>query len=346
MLFFAVVVKHILLPQSDENDSADPYLQQISASHPKALTLFHDAADRPDAFADHPSTQLGVIALAKLALAEGARLQSKGDLSGAWNHYRAALRAGRHLGQRAGWSARSAGIELVQREAIDRIVSWADQPKIDHDLLKTAIADVEALDAMTPPDWLTMRYEYLDCLDRLANSTPGQRRPELRGSQQLDAFFRNEPERSCRVLRLIFTNWLAEWTMPASSGTSRVAPGKPTLYDNPDAPRSARRVPPARLQEWYASSDLAVWSRPLIDSDISGIKKSLEEDQIVRANLIIHLAEQRYVLDHKEPSTGPEALLGLYLDRIPPAYLPSRSLRSSHNLENTAPSLDTGDFSP
>ena len=342
----AETIEQILLVQSDASFSGDPYLQQIAARHPAAIEQFRDAADYPDAWTGDPADVPGVVALAKLSLAEAARLQGNGDLSGAWDHIRSALRAGRHLGQRAGWTGRSAGL-LVQQEATGRIVDWAAHAKIDHDLLKIAIADLEALDSMTPPDWLTMRYEYLHSLDRLSASTPGQARPELRGSRRLDAFFRNEPERSRRVLRLMFANWLSEWILPADSRTDHVVTGVPSLYDNPDAPRVARRVPPARLQEWYASSDLSTWEPPLVHFLSPSVTESLAGDSIQRANLIVLLAERRYLLDHKELPAGPENLLGLYLDRIPPAHDPSRSLRIPLDFENDPPTLlDTDPTSP
>lgn len=332
-------IEQILLVRSDENFSADPYLQHLATFHPVALDLFLQAADCSDALAGDATTPAGVMALAKLALAEGTRLQNEGDLSGAWRLYRAALRASRHLGQRSGWSGRSLGLAL-HADSCNHIIRWSAQSKIDHDLLKAAIADLESLDAMTPPDWLTMRYEYLASLDRLANTTPGQVRPELRNSRRFDAFLRNEPERSRRVLRLIFTNWLAEWALPPSGRTNPVS-GNPPLYQNPAAPRDARRLSPPHLQEWYASSDLESWSPPFIDFTAPELTDSLTDEAITRANLIVYLAERRYVLDHRAEPTYPESLLGLYLNRIPPHYDAFRPISIPADLEIEPAPLDT-----
>ena len=73
-----------------------------------------------------------------------------------------------------------------------------------------------------------------------------------------------EPERSRRVLRLVFANWLAACDRPPSDRPP-VAETRPALFRlGPDAPPSARALPPERIAEEFADSLFA----PLLLPDV------------------------------------------------------------------------------
>ena len=62
-----------------------------------------------------------------------------GDLVGAWRHYRAALRASRHVGMHGVTVQRAIGSAFL-RQSRPRIEAWTENPKVTSELLRQAIA--------------------------------------------------------------------------------------------------------------------------------------------------------------------------------------------------------------
>ena len=76
---------------------AAPELREWAEANRDALEIFDQAADRPDGIA-HPGGNrpvgyyIHLGELVRLSLMEAARLEERGDMSGAWRWYRAVLR--------------------------------------------------------------------------------------------------------------------------------------------------------------------------------------------------------------------------------------------------------------
>lgn len=259
------------------------------ASNQQALEYWLAGADRPDALyiqADQvaidttlPVTD-GLRSLARLGAVEAARRVHEGDLAGAWEIERAILRSGVHCGRHGILVERLVDAAIV-RQATERIVRWAADPRVDAALLRRALADVEAAEAMRTPASEVLKREYVLLMNALEDprlrDAPAQYARLLQWSPPppslkigpltltADQFrygglarsSRGEPERSRRVLRLVFANWLAACDRPVEDRPP-VVETRPALFRHgPDAPAAARALPPERIAEEFADSMFA-----------------------------------------------------------------------------------------
>ncbi len=271
--FYAQAVKRLVPEEAgDPSDitwavregwhSVNPSQRRWLEANRQALSFWRQGTEHHQAQDRQPSeTSLSpkLRKFAQLALMEAARLENRGDHGGAWEWYHALLRSSRHVGQNSGWEGRRIGAELYAA-ASSRATSWARHGKVTSTMLHDALYDLQQLESMTPKPSETFGFEYVRLL-RILNdgsnelNTVDQDDPSrLRG--RVDHFLGNEPERSRRVLRLIFANWLAECDLPPSQ---RPDPKlvEPALFEDPDAPASAQRLSPETLMNWYRSSELS-----------------------------------------------------------------------------------------
>ena len=184
------------------------------------------------------------------ALFEADRLRTQGDMVGAWKLFNAVTRTSRHMIRVGGTvPARTTATILVQFASAP-VAEWASDPAVTVPLLRQALADLAAAEAMTPPISLVYKDEYLNAEQSLTNKAL----PEF---SSVEAFLHREPERSRRVLRLLIANDLAWIDRPA---TERPAFGVPRLkiYDSDSTtPPAARALPPDALSKWVDSSLIA-----------------------------------------------------------------------------------------
>jgi hypothetical protein len=302
----------------------------LSRNH-EALLLWREATDRPDAdfgldLRPTAGKQEFVFehqrALALLGLLEVARCEADRDWDGAWTGYRAVLRASRHVGMHAGLEGRILGSEMHAAAAV-LIRNAVTSPDIDAGQLQRALEDVQALDAMTPPITRALQYEYARLVFQLRDierwvpppeTPPVDAPPTLPHEPEIRRFLRNEPERSRRVLKLVFANWLAQCDRPPADRPPSTT-SKPELFADPKAPPAARAVTPQALQDWYASAELARLPFP----NFAGVD-TLHQERNTQASLIVYLAEQWYLRDHKKMPDSVDDLIGLYLRAVPPGY--------------------------
>jgi hypothetical protein len=135
-------------------------------------------------------------------------------------------------------------------------------------------------------------------------------------------FLAREPERSRRVSRLLFANWLArseaEDARPAKPAykASLSALGRkytvPIYPVGPEAPTGARVVSPPDLARWLATTNDA---RFLLSArDLPSVR--IQEHRIYR-DLVLSLAEELYRREHGSPASSEQALVGPYLESLP-----------------------------
>jgi hypothetical protein len=147
-------------------------------------------------------------------------------------------------------------------------------------------------------------------------------------------FLLREPERSRRVLRLLFANWLAhvetpelrrrkpaDWvsfplrlsTNPIRNGTT----GVPLYPVSPVAPAGARSLPPRVLASWLVTTNDAKLRILVINSYMPWSPANHLRDRKAHRELVIMLATEIY---HRERGALPpseEALIGTYLKSLP-----------------------------
>ena len=269
-----------------------------------------------------------------LAELEAWRLEQQGDMAGAWGWYRAALRATHHMGLRGTLAMRGMA-QRCHTELEGRLATWAADPRTSPALLRQALDDAVGFGAFTPSESYTLMAEYPE-LERLLDSrreNPGRYVPLMRlaplfrsryfppSRELFEAiadgwrFWRREPERSRRVLRLVFANWLAYDALPPERRPA-ADPGLSGFLDfyalGPEAPANARVLSPAALERWLDSTTDA--SAMLRGMGFQGIH--LQERTNHRA-LVVLLARALYRRDHGADPPSDEALVGPYLKSLP-----------------------------
>jgi hypothetical protein len=268
--------------------------------------------------------------LAQLANLQAFKLQHEGDLVGAWSWVRANLRAGRHLGMHGEIMDRWYGGDITNTASFQLKV-WADDPKVDLGLLRRALDDAVAIDAMTAPYRETIRTEYFLCMNLLDNPEMRERMiaTDPRDGKDRSGGFKHrlgawlaplfhEPERSRRVIRLHVANWLSVCDLPpAERALRKVNFGKLILFR--PAPGEPSPVSPSHIARWTETS------RYFHDPSASNIFcRMMEKDEQVRGRPIVALVKAIYEREHGRPPESVEALLGPDLPALPPGYDPAK----------------------
>jgi len=324
------------------------------AANREPLAIWRRGTGRPDARYVSPrdmtfATMLTAIEelrlLVRLATLEGTRREAEGDFSGALDYYTGILRSGKHCGRRGVSIERLVGT-LISKIGCERITRWATDPRVDAAMLRRALDAVAAAEALTPTPSEVLKGEYMCFLNSLPD--PKLLAPELTGGPELPRIYswpggrafsedltrnlRREPERSRRVVRLVFANWLAACDLPPDRRPPRAAakvPGSPvseTLLPDlsvldASAPASARALPPDELNRWWKST---LYARRFLGSSynrLSDVLQAFDRDRSLHANLMIALGNELYQRDHGAYPVTAGELVGPYLKALPEGYV-------------------------
>ena len=357
-----------LVTKSDWSKGGTAIKTWLSINKP-ALDLWRQGTEKPDALYYQPEsytllTLLRVTAalrqFSRLASAQGTKLESEGKMEEAFAWYRAILRSSRHTGRKGCMIERLVGISL-HGVASERINHWSKDPRVDAKMLQKALDEVQAIDRMTPPFSDSIRSQYycmmntlqdpkeLQMLLQQSNVSPssasnaggisGMADEIYRwGSsrfQESKVYSRNEPERSKRVLRLIFANVLAHCDEPASKRPPKVRQtvlhikrsSMDSLDDLPlfettaEDPPGARALPPQEIQKWFETTVYAKVFWPAIDN----VEKAIDRERGVQSAMLLTLAEQLYRREHdgKGPNSSKD-LIGPHLKTLPVEVAPTK----------------------
>jgi hypothetical protein len=135
------------------------------------------------------------------------------------------------------------------------------------------------------------------------------------------AYWRREPERSRRVIRLVLANWLTQFDKPLHD-RAPLAPTKMPLYVTTSKdPPASRALSPEVLASWH---DSTLFARAFL-GDKPHIFDSSARGQGDQAAMVLTVAEQLYLREHGRPSQSPEDLVGPDLPRLPDPPLPPES---------------------
>ncbi|MFI5456811.1 MAG: hypothetical protein ACHRXM_15295 [Isosphaerales bacterium] len=334
--------------------SGDVVRDFVEKNHPALLT-WREGSERPHELSTQPGelaidTILPVVdalrSLTLLAGVQGSRHEEEGAMDEAWSWYRGMLRTSRHVGEHGVIIMRVFGARTHERAA-RRIIHWAADPRVDARLLRRAFDDTLAADTMSRPLSGSLKLEYLREIRDLEELRVMVRDVPMPGGrfgwieklvaatgakvpiQKIRLHATNDVERSRRVLRLLYANWLAQVDKPAAK-RAPIAIRKPTLIiyaSDPAAPPAARALAPAVLDKAIDHTSLAwVMLRPDDLTSTGGhliTRSPWEDDGILpreprnRAVLIVKLAAELYRREHGQFPPTAEALLGPYLKVLP-----------------------------
>ena len=322
--------------------TAGPDFQAWVLSNREALDLWRKGTERTRALAEpldairslEDGLDRKLSMLTEAAILEGARREAEGDCAAALDWYLAALRACVHYSTNSRLQWRNLAV-MLEDSLQARMVAWSRDPATDAALLKRAVRAVAEIDAATPPVSGNLKAEYLavnhalDDLPRLARRLDG-----LGGSTYSYAemgrwhhvywFVRREPERSRRVAKLFFANWLAYADVPSIQRPALIAnaargPAWGVYVPAPGASRAARAMEPRLMFAWLESTAMLWRFLPMYPYLNPA---SAEREQQLRGVLQLLIAEEAYRRDHagQDPPSS-EALVPEYLPALPEQYV-------------------------
>ncbi len=303
--------------------SATTPARQWVDQNQEAVALFLEGSTRPDAQYIRPRTitvntilpvTQNLRDLARVVLLEASRRRQEGDPASAWPYYHAVLRASRHSGRNGVPIERLVGAAIWDA-ATPPIESWAVDPRLDVATLKAALADVEAAEALTAPLSDQVIAEYLMFMQTIDDPRSGgpfssfvtslgvAPRPLLTignwsftwdsvRNSGASLWIRGEPEKTKRLLKLTFANWLEYCDRPRVDRPRRTDVGGPRLFvPEPGAPPALHALSIQDLGRRYDSSILGTifgvdLFDPLMDarSDQAG-HSALEKEEANRMRL-------------------------------------------------------------
>ena len=273
-----------------------------------------------------------------MMLTEGGLREERGDMAGAWDCYRAVLRMTVHVRRRERLKDR-ARVTLWLPSLRKDLATWAADPRTT--ILQVRRALEEVVECRPMPEWdaFTLKIEYLDLmrfLDRRVVPPREQieeewtyRLGEMQlpvdlalGLYQVKRRFAREPERSRRVIRLLFANWLAHVEHPGQrkpAARARFPIAKWTngvlLYQvSPDAPADARALSPQEVASWLVTTN---------DAKLAFRGRFVAWPTVRRAEqrsyreLLVLLAAEIYRRERGALPPSDEALVGTYLQSLP-----------------------------
>jgi hypothetical protein len=274
---------------------------------------------------------------------EGGRRADSGNMAGAWDCYRAILRMYVHLRRRERLAVRwRADVQLGELQ--QRLAKWAADPRTTIPQIRRALEEVIACRPRPEWDAFTLKREYLDLMQFLegpVNPPPEQIEEEWTyrlGDVELPADLKlrlhsnkrqlaREPERSRRVIRLLFANWLAhventdpQRRRPAVRARFYIAQrtANVALYPvSPDAPAGARALSPQEVANWLVTTNDARVAFAVATGAGALWPAVRQREQRGYRELLVLLASELY---HRERGTLPpseDALVGTYLESLP-----------------------------
>lgn len=311
---------------------AAPDIRDWVRANSAALRLWKRAAARSRAlympprelsFESNMEVILQLRDLTRVADVEGSRLEELGDLAGAWSVYGSMLRSSRHMGLFGSAVQRLVGMACLRISA-PRILAWSRHPLVSASQIREALAEVVACEQMTPPASQSLEIEYLSLMKafdepkRLAFGDPAAEQywyRHIRGGPEAELFLFREPERSRRVVQLVFANWLAYCDRPPSQRPKTST--EINLFE-PDSttPAPTHVLSSAALQRWNETTLFAKQFLPAF----ANYGQALDAERGLFAGLKVHLAEQLYLREHGKAPQKLGDLVGPYLERLPDGY--------------------------
>lgn len=249
--------------------------------------------------------------LARLSLLEAARVSADKSPAEAWIWYRAALRFSRHAAMHSASLGRMIGTS-THSAIVEPILHWSADPKLTAGDLRHALADVVAIDAMTPPLSDNFKAEYLFCRAHVKEASAGWSGLPLRLTGYSD--------RVQRALNLIYANWLSQVDRPRFDRVP--AKGRPWLLFelDPAAPRDPKVKSPAEIED---RCGLAQNSSPstlisLLMPSVTSVIDAADRERANQAALVLGLAVELYYREHSRfPAALDELVRAGYLESIP-----------------------------
>lgn len=335
--------------------AGDPEALAFLEANAEALELWRASTDRPDSL-ERPVAELDFRSnlsvvqehrhFVRLARLHIDKAQSAGDMEEAWRWLRAILRGSRLLGRHGTIIARLVG-NAEYAIAAGPVKAWAADPRTSPEQVRRALDELRAIDAMTPSFRESIQIEYLTVMHtlddpeklwtfllddpwnvKLVDGMSWQN--HLMWLQRGRRFLQAEPERSRRLARLAYTNWLAHCddlpdrrpalvgaVLPRPTKATPPPPGNQVITELFDVPPAAGPSPSA-----LANAIHDTWLASSLILPFQAFLKSNDRDRVQRAALELALAEELFRRERGRDPESADELVGTVIDRLPEGYTP------------------------
>ena len=146
---------------------ADPAVRRWVEENREAMAIYRKGTERPDALdpavgfdRESDATLQAGLSFRLMVLLEASRLEDQGDMAGAWGWYRAMVRTIHHVSMRGSVQRRSS-VQNWHAQLGDRLATWAADPRTTPALLRRALSDVVACEALAPSERDSLKASYL-----------------------------------------------------------------------------------------------------------------------------------------------------------------------------------------
>ncbi len=338
-------------------ETVHPTYKEWLASNSEALQLWREGAQLTTSIPIN-STELDLEITTErsarlrqliiLAILEASRLTAdQADLGASWGWYRDSLRSAQHSGMNGAIVYRMIGESMLRRLIIPNVNDWVEDIRNTPASLRVALQDVVDIAAMTPPNSLTLSYEYIalinliDAYDldwAIQVDFPGDDWRDRWPSLRVLAFWLNrDDERSRRVARLLFANWLEFCDLPIETrpGFVTTSSEAPRVYETgADDPWRTRVLPPEKLGSWLNST----FQAQLLLTELASGMDFEGRERVQFDALILQIAERLYRLEHDGalPETFDTLVDEGYLDVLPEGYEGMAPVDSAEDLTDAS----------
>ncbi len=299
---------------------ADESVQKWLQLNQPALEVWKRGTECPDGMEMPPGTKTieAILAVsqsqrepAKMALLQASRTATGKRAAEAWPWYRAVLRCSRHVSRHSETIGRMIGV-AIHSITIEPVLRWSSRPELTATDLRHALADVLAIDAMTPSNSDTLKAEYLVSCKTMEANTAGWSGLPFRLIGLRESFQ--------EALNLVYANWLSQIDRPRFRRLPSKG-GKWHLFEiDPAAPRDPKLLSPAEIEArcGVAHQSLATRLVDLLVPSVLAFIDSTDRERARQAALVLGVALELY---HREHGRFPDALDDLlkekYLKSIP-----------------------------
>jgi hypothetical protein len=310
--------------------AADEEIRSLLDDNRAAMNVWREGTRKPDALYHQPytvrfDTLLPVTRelrnFASLALLEGSRLEAEGDLTEAWQWFRAIFRCSRHKGQHGTMIDRLGGASMyiIAAEAMEK---WSRDPRVTAAQLREALKATRADYELTPRTSTIYKVGYLVWQKSAQELTPSELIRLLRSHRvsrgipeelvRVQLFLKNEPQMAHRVAQHAFTNMLEHLDKPRHARPPQTHSQR--LFQTP--PSKSLSTTTLSAEQIEASIQRSPVARELLERLYSA-DDAAGREQARQAALVVALAVQIYRREQGEFPDKAEDLLNGILNELP-----------------------------
>ncbi len=255
----------------------------------------------------------------RLVRLEASRLLAEGRAEEAWNWLRTGFRMSRQLGRHGVMMERLVGI-ATHASSAEGMVQWANDSRVNADLLRRAMTELQVEQKRRPPLSACLQLEYLSVMASWQS---------LIGDNTQLALFRvtGDSEITERAFRHLFANWLSQADLPRQQRTKTL----PGLFVFETTPSIAKSQPSAsELSGYVHKSVMAAMLVPSIQQVFIATDREVARDRV----LLTVLALELFARKHGQSPEKLEELVPDFLPTVPedshaPAKTPLRYRRDA-----------------